>query len=157
MLQREWRPQPAVWERGLRVEATKSFKSGRYEMAPSQPYDTWSGLKVIDIDGKRIGTLQNLFVNRRTGEPEWATVKTGMFGQTGRAGLKTVFVPLVGANRTDADHLRLAIQGGQVTGAPRLAAGAALTPEDEGRLHEHYRSYADAGHESPRGTLERVL
>ena len=127
-------------------------------MATAHAFDTWRGLKVFDVDGDRIGTLQNLFVDRRNGEPAWGTVKTGMFGETGRAGLKTAFVPLAGAERRDGRELRLAIHCREVKHAPRLAAGAALSPEDEQRLYEHYDGVIDdAGADLPQGFLERVL
>jgi hypothetical protein len=126
-------------------------------MAPAQTYDAWRALKIRDVEGKRIGTLQCLFVNRRTGEPEWATVKTGIFGETGRAGLKTVFVPLGGAKRTDDDELQLMIHCDQVEGAPRLAAGAALTPEHERRLYAHYPAHTDPEGGEQHGALEQVL
>jgi hypothetical protein len=127
-------------------------------MATSHTFETWRGLRVLDVDGERIGTLQNLFVDRRTGEPAWGTVKTGMFGQTGRAGLKSAFVPLAGAERTDAHHLQVAIHRADVKHAPRLAAGAALSREEERRLYEHYDgSTDDAGVGPLQDGLERVL
>ena len=48
----------------------------------------WRGMKVVDVDGDKIGTIEDVFLDRHTGEPEWATVKTGVFG------LKSSFVPI---------------------------------------------------------------
>jgi hypothetical protein len=122
----------------------------------TKAFETWGGLKVLDRDGEQVGTLQCLFVDRRTGEPAWGTVKTGMFGHTGRAGLATVFVPLAGVERAGR-HLQLTVRRDAVRGAPRLAAGAAVSPEDERRLYRHYDCPGDAPAEGSESALERVL
>ena len=127
-------------------------------MTTSHAFETWRGMKVLDADGEQIGTMQNLFVDRRTREPAWGTVKTGMFGQTGRAGLKSVFVPLSGAERIESHHLQLAVHRDEIRRAPRLAAGAALSPETERRLYEHYVGpTGDAQVRPPENSLDRVL
>jgi len=63
-------------------------------MATLQETQTWKGRKVVDADGDKIGTIEEIFLDRHTGEPAWATVKTGLFG------LKSSFVPLAGAQLT---------------------------------------------------------
>jgi PRC-barrel domain len=125
-------------------------------MATTHAFETWRGMKALDVDGERIGTVQNLFVDRRTREPAWATVKTGMFGQTGRMGLKSAFVPLAGARRPDARHVQLSVHRDAVKHAPRIAAGTALSPEDERRLYEYYDGVNGETGTSQNG-LERVL
>jgi sporulation protein YlmC with PRC-barrel domain len=40
----------------------------------------WRGKNVVDADGDKIGTIEDVFLDRHTGEPEWATVKTSLLG-----------------------------------------------------------------------------
>ncbi len=41
---------------------------------------TWRGLKVVDADGDKIGGIEDVYLDRHTGEPAWATVRTGLPG-----------------------------------------------------------------------------
>ncbi|MFD1212495.1 PRC-barrel domain-containing protein, partial [Arthrobacter sp. GCM10027362] len=43
---------------------------------------------VIDSEGHKIGSLGELYLDDRTNEPNWATVRTGLFG------MSETFVPL---------------------------------------------------------------
>jgi sporulation protein YlmC with PRC-barrel domain len=97
-----------------------------------QETQTWKGKKVVDADGDKIGTIEEIFLDRHTGEPAWATVKTGLFG------LKSSFVPLAGAQLTDDDELRIPIDKELVKDAPKVEADGELTPEEERRLWQHY-------------------
>lgn len=122
-----------------------------------QDVRTWNGMKVRDVDGERIGHVQDVFLDRLTGEPAWATVKTGLFGATGLGGLKTAFVPLGDAKREDEHHVRLAVHRDEVKHAPRLAAGQELSRDEERRLFEYYkRADYDDWTDATRGRLERV-
>src|SRR3954454_18094383 len=49
---------------------------------------TWRGRDVVDSDGEKIGTLEDVYLDRASGEPEWAAIKTGRFGT------KVSFAPL---------------------------------------------------------------
>ncbi len=35
---------------------------------------------MVDADGEKIGTIEDILLDRQTGEPAWAAVKTGLFG-----------------------------------------------------------------------------
>ena len=100
-------------------------------MRSLEDVQTWRGKKVVDADGDKIGTIQDVFLDRQTGEPEWATVKTGLFG------LKSSFVPITDAELVDDDTVRVPYQKEQVKDAPRVD-DKDLSPEDERRLWEHY-------------------
>ena len=41
---------------------------------------TWEGCTLLDRDGGRIGTIDAIYLDDRTGQPEWALVNTGLFG-----------------------------------------------------------------------------
>jgi sporulation protein YlmC with PRC-barrel domain len=94
---------------------------------------TWRGLKVVDAEGDKIGKIADIYLDRHTGEPAWATVKTGLFGT------KVSFVPIRDAEKVGDDEVRVNVQEEQVKDAPRIEAdGDELSEEDERRLYEHY-------------------
>ena len=92
----------------------------------------WRGMKVMDADGAKIGTIEDVFLDCHTGEPEWATVKTGLFG------LKSTFVPIREAQVTGDDQVRVPFQKDQAKNAPRIDADGQLSPEQERQLWEYY-------------------
>ncbi|MFJ8742552.1 DUF2382 domain-containing protein [Embleya sp. NPDC127516] len=89
------------------------------------------GRKVVDSEGSKIGTIGQVYLDDRTGEPEWVTVKTGMFG--GRES----FVPL-GPADMQGDDLRVPFDKELVKEAPSLGTDEHLSPEEEARLYRHY-------------------
>jgi hypothetical protein len=58
---------------------------------------TWQGRTMLDRDGSRIGTIDAIYLDDHTGQPEWALINTGLFGT------KSSFVPLAQATQTDQD------------------------------------------------------
>ena len=50
-------------------------------MKTVEDVQTWRGMKMVDADGDKIGTIEDIFLDRQTGEPAWAAVKTGLFGR----------------------------------------------------------------------------
>jgi uncharacterized protein (DUF2267 family) len=103
------------------------------QMQTLQDVQTWRGMTMVDADGDKIGTIDQIFLDRQTGQPEFATVKTGLFG------LKTSFVPIVDAEMTGDNTVRVPVQKEQVKDAPRVEPdGQELSPDEERRLWEHY-------------------
>ena len=49
-------------------------------MATMQEIETWRGRTLYDRDGDKIGTIEDIYLDRNSGEPEWVAVKTGLFG-----------------------------------------------------------------------------
>ncbi len=41
---------------------------------------SWQGATMVDPDGDKIGTIESIYVDDQTGQPEWALVNTGLFG-----------------------------------------------------------------------------
>jgi hypothetical protein len=97
-----------------------------------QDVQNWRGKKMVDPDGDTIGTIEDVFLDRQTGEPAWVAVKTGLFG------LKHTVVPIQGAQLTDDDKVRIPLQKETVKDAPRIDPDGQLSPEDERKLWEHY-------------------
>jgi uncharacterized protein (TIGR02271 family) len=91
----------------------------------------WRGRSVVTSDGDKIGRLEEIYLDTDSGEPEWATVATGLFGA------QQTFVPLV-----DVDHRRgevvVPYSKDQVKDAPSVDPDGQLSHEEEYRLYEHY-------------------
>ena len=86
-------------------------------------------------DGSKIGTVENFFVDDRTGVPTWVSVTTGLFGT------RHSIAPATEAQVGDGG-LVLPVTAEAVKAAPRLA-GTHLDPTEEQALRTHY-GLADA-------------
>ena len=88
---------------------------------------------VCDSEGNKIGKAKHVFLDDVTGEPEWVSVKTGLFG-----GSET-FVPIHQAAMVD-DRLQVPYHKDTVKDAPNVDvdAGGHLSEAEEHRLYEHY-------------------
>jgi uncharacterized protein (TIGR02271 family) len=92
---------------------------------------TWRGKDVVGPDGEKIGTLEDIYLDRQSGEPEWAAIKTGLFG------MRVSFAPLEGAS-SGGDDLRVGYDKATVKDAPNVDADGELAEEEERRLYEYY-------------------
>jgi len=92
----------------------------------------WRGCEMVDRDGDKIGTIEEIYLDADTRRPEWAVVKTGLFGRGHK------FVPLKGADR-EGDYVRARYDKGQVKDAPDLdLLDGDLSVDEEQRLYEYY-------------------
>ena len=89
------------------------------------------GADVYDNDGDKIGTASEVFLDDQSGNPEWVTVKTGLFGT------KETFVPLQNADLT-GDGVRVPVSKAAVKDAPKIDQDGHLSPEEESALYRHY-------------------
>lgn len=96
-----------------------------------------SKASVVDSNGEKIGKLEQIYLDDRTEEPQWATVSTGLFGSS------ESFVPLRGA-RVIADELEVQYTKEMVKDAPRLDSGEHLAPAQEDELDRYYGVAGDA-------------
>ena len=92
---------------------------------------TWQGRSMVDRDGSRIGTIDAIYLDDQTGQPEWALVNTGLFGT------KSTFVPLAQATQT-GDEVRVPYDKQLVKDAPRVDADQRLSEAEEQQLWRHY-------------------
>ena len=99
----------------------------------SNPMDpsTLIGRHAVDSDGDKLGTIEQVYISDTTGEPEWVTVKTGLFGN------KESFAPLQGATDT-GDSLKLAVTKDVVKGAPNIDNDGHTNDEEQRALWEYY-------------------
>ncbi|WP_171163078.1 PRC-barrel domain-containing protein [Streptomyces sp. I05A-00742] len=89
------------------------------------------GRKAYDRDGSKIGTVDEVYLDDATGEPEWAAVRTGLFG-------RDAFVPLE-PSEVVGEALRIPYDRALIKAAPDLGVGRHLSPEQELQLYHHYR------------------
>ncbi len=105
-------------------------------MAPFTEKDTqriteWRGRDALDNDGDKIGEIQEIYLDRSTGAPQWALVSAGLLGTRG------YFIPLE-QSREEPDGVRFPYEKGHVKDAPSVDADEELPPEEEQRLYAHY-------------------
>ena len=91
----------------------------------------WQGRTLVDRDGGRIGTIDAIYLDDQTGQPEWALVNTGLFGA------KASFVPLAQAFQSDNDVL-VPYDKQLVKDAPRIDPDRHLSEAEERQLWRHY-------------------
>ncbi|MCI0386379.1 DUF2382 domain-containing protein [Streptomyces sp. CNQ085] len=89
--------------------------------------------QVYDAEGKKIGEAGHVFLDDVTGRPEWASVRTGLFGS------HETFVPIHDADMVE-DHLEVPYSKDQVKGAPHVDVdqGGHLSEQEERRLYDYY-------------------
>jgi uncharacterized protein (TIGR02271 family) len=108
----------------------------------TEAYD-WSGRELLDAEGGKVGTIEALFRDEETQQPEWAAVKTGLFGT------KLSFVPIQGAEPAGED-LRVPFSKDQIKDAPKIDdSEGQLSQQEEAELYEHYgMSYGESRSDS---------
>ena len=100
-------------------------------MRTLEDIQTWRGMTAVDADGDKVGKVDEIYLDRQSGEPEWVTVNTGLFGT------RTSFAPVSGAEQAD-DQIRLAYPKDQIKDAPNIDADGQLSNEEEQALYDHY-------------------
>ena len=100
--------------------------------APSiETVQTWQGRTMVDPAGDKLGTIDAIYLDDETGQPEWAAVTSGLFTA------KTAFVPLAQAQDT-GDSVQVPYDKQQVKDAPAMQADGQLSQDDEAELYRHY-------------------
>jgi uncharacterized protein (TIGR02271 family) len=101
-------------------------------MAPTTDVLSWRGQNALDADGDKIGSIEEIYLDAETNEPEWALVNTGMFGT------KRSFVPIQNASPSNGDGVRLPFDKATVKDAPKVDPDGRLSPQEEAELYRHY-------------------
>ena len=92
---------------------------------------SWQGRTMVGPDDAKIGTIDAIYVDDQTGQPEWALVNTGLFGT------KSTFVPLAQATDT-GDGVQVPYEKQLVKDAPQVDADQHLSEREEQELWRHY-------------------
>jgi uncharacterized protein (TIGR02271 family) len=122
-------------------------------MPPSiDTVQSWQGRTMVDPAGDKLGTIDAIYLDDETGQPEWATVTRGLFSA------KAAFVPLAQAQDL-GDSVQVPYDKQQVTDAPSPQADGSLSQDEEAELYRHYGlEYSEHRSDSglPAGTDDTV-
>jgi uncharacterized protein (TIGR02271 family) len=91
----------------------------------------WKGQKAVGTNDDKLGTIDDIYVDERTGEPEWLALRTGLFGS------RVSFVPITEAEQR-GDDIYVPYSKDQVKDSPNADADGALSQDEESRLYAHY-------------------
>jgi uncharacterized protein (TIGR02271 family) len=112
----------------------------------------WQGRTMVDPAGDKLGTIDAIYLDDETGQPEWATVTSGLFTA------KAAFVPLAQAQDL-GDSVQVPYDKQQVSDAPSPQADGSLSQDEEAALYRHYGlDYSEHRSDSglPTGTDDTV-
>ena len=101
------------------------------------------GQDLFSQDGDKLGTIEEIYLDTDTDQPEWALITTGLFGT------KQSFVPISDAS-TEGDSLTVPFDKATVKDAPKVDPDGALSDREEQELYRHYS--LDYGNGSGSGT-----
>ena len=118
-------------------------------MPDNETIRTWEGRTLLDRDGGRIGIIDAIYLDDRTGEPEWALVNTGLFGT------RSNFVPLAQAFQSDNDVVVL-YDKQLVRDAPQVDPEQHLSEAEERQLWRHYGLDYDTTEPTPDDEVTRL-
>jgi uncharacterized protein (TIGR02271 family) len=99
-------------------------------MITEQNVSSIIGSTAVGPEGK-LGTVGEVYLDDQTGRPEWATVRTGLFGT------KEAFVPLAEATLS-GDELRVPYDKDKVKNSPHHDVEGHLSPSEEADLYRYY-------------------
>jgi hypothetical protein len=110
----------------------------------------WQGRTLVDHDGEPLGSIEIIYLDKVTNQPEWALLEAGATGPA------RTFVPLVSAS-DEGDTVRVPFAKTLIEGAPSMPADRELSEDQEQELYRHYGvpySRADSPSGLPAGEPE---
>jgi len=107
-------------------------------MTNSLSPDHYIGRNAVDPQGDKIGKVGQVYVNDETGQPDWITVNTGLFG------MRESFVPLADSS-FNGDDLVLPFDKAVVKDAPDVADSSHLDTDEQDQLYTYYQGYLGTG------------
>ncbi|AWB84710.1 DUF2382 domain-containing protein [Corynebacterium liangguodongii] len=100
-------------------------------MADYNRIEDLANATAFDVDGDKVGSVRDVYVNDTTGQPDFVSVNHGLFG-----GGDSI-VPLRGHTLRDGE-LHLAFPKDRIKDAPTLEEDGHLTNEDQEAFYRHY-------------------
>jgi hypothetical protein len=98
---------------------------------PVEDLKQWAGQDVVDPDGEKLGTLEEVLYDAETDTPAFVAVKSGTFGK------HLTLVALAGATAGQA-YLRVKVDKKRFKKAPSFDTETELTLEDEASAYGFY-------------------
>jgi uncharacterized protein (TIGR02271 family) len=97
------------------------------------------GQDLMSQDGDKLGTIEEIYLDTDTNQPEWALIVTGLFGS------KLSFVPISSAAREN-DAVTVPFDKATVKDAPNVDPDGQLSESEEQELYRHYgMGYGNGG------------
>ena len=100
-------------------------------MSLSKDPAAWRGMELYARGREKVGTIEDIYLDEETGQPEWALVSNGLFG------FKQAFVPLFEA-RMAHHRVEVPYRKHRIEDAPDVQADGYLSQQDEAMLCRHY-------------------
>jgi len=100
--------------------------------------DVYIGRNAVDPQGNKIGSVGQVYLNDQTGQPDWITVNTGLFG------MMENFAPLAGSSFNGED-LVLPFDKTVVKDSPDIADASHLDADEQQSLYGYYQRYLGTG------------
>ncbi len=100
-------------------------------MPDEETAGAWRGHELIDRDGEKIGKIDEIYMDRHSGEPAWVTVKSGLLS-------KHVTVVPIGDSMSEGEIVRVPYDKEHVLSSPEIDPDSELSESDEGALYDHY-------------------
>jgi hypothetical protein len=110
------------------------------DMSDLQEALGWTGYRVDDVYGARVGTVEDIYVDHDTDIPCWILVKMGRFSDA--HALLPVRDAVVGTG-----HVWIPYEKDLIRRAPQIPAGMPITQELERTLCVHYGVMSSRGAE----------
>lgn len=109
--------------------------------------ESWIGSTLIDPHDNKLGTIDELYFDLETDQPQWMLVKTGLFGT------KRSLVPLTDARVTEGG-IMTPFDKRQIDDAPRIGPTDDLPDDQVHELYRHYNLVYDAPVDADRTMVE---
>jgi PRC-barrel domain len=91
----------------------------------------WTGHDLFDLDGGKIGTVEDVHFGDSMDDPNWLVVETGILGW------RKILVPAVKVRRA-GDRLSVPFTKDRVKDAPKVDNEMTPTDAEQGRLCRYY-------------------
>lgn len=102
--------------------------------APQSPGD-FLNRTAVDPEGNKIGSVGQVYLDDRSGEANWISVNTGLFG------MKEHFAPVFGSTVRGEDELVLPFNKDVVKNSPDIDDPNHLSVAEQEHLHRYYQQY----------------
>ena len=103
-------------------------------MTNAQSAESYLGKNALDPEGNKIGSVGQVYLDDETGQPDWITVNTGLFGTN------ESFAPLSGSSVTQ-DGVVLPFGKDVIKGSPEIKDASHLDTDEQDALYSYYQQY----------------
>ena len=107
-------------------------------MITTNDAEQFIGRTAVDAEGSKVGKIGQVYLDERTGQPQWVTVTTGVFGT------RQSLAPVCGS-RFDGDRVMLAVSKDLIKDAPSIGDDGRIDDGEQDALYRHYAGFLGGG------------